>query len=66
MSTRRNKSTASKIFENVIFLAEVFGDKADRDIPKIPVLEMAQCFDLTRSPLHHRYPHRRRNWPLWR
>jgi hypothetical protein len=27
---------------------------------------MAQCFDLVRSPSHHRYPHRRRTWPLWK
>jgi hypothetical protein len=27
---------------------------------------MAQCFELTRSPSHHRYPHRRRTWPLWK
>lgn len=66
MTSIRDKTTASKIFENIIFLAEVFGDKADVDIPKIPVLEMAQCFDLVRSPSHHRYPHRQRTWPLWK
>ena len=65
MTSIRGKTTASKIFENIIFLAEVFGDKADKDIPKIPVLEMAQCFDLVRSPSHHHYPHRRTTWPLW-
>jgi hypothetical protein len=27
---------------------------------------MAQCFDLVRSPSQHRYPHRRRTWPLWK
>lgn len=66
MINTRGDTTASKIFENIIFLAEVFGDKADEDIPKIPVLEMAQCFDLVRSPSHHHYPHRRGTWPLWK
>jgi hypothetical protein len=66
MTRTRSNPTALKIFENIIFLAEVFGDKADEDIPKIPVLEMAQCFDLVRSPSHHRYPQRRRTWPLWK
>ena len=66
MTNTRGNTTASKIFENIIFLAEVFGDKADEDIPKIPVLEMAQCFDLVCSPSHHRYPHRRKTWPLWK
>lgn len=54
MASIENKTTASKIFENIIFLADVFGDKADKDIPKIPILEMARCFDLTPSPSHHR------------
>lgn len=66
MARTRTKTVTAKIFENIIFLAEVFGDRADKDIPKIPVLEMAQCFELTRSPSHHRYPHRRRTWPLWK
>jgi hypothetical protein len=66
MTIVRDKTSASKIFENIIFLAEVFGDKADEDIPKIPVIEMAQCFDLVRSPSHHRYSQRRRTWPLWK
>ena len=62
MTYTRGNTTASKIFENIIFLAEVFGDKADEDIPKIPVLEMAQCFQLSRPPLRHRYRRRRRDW----
>lgn len=46
MAKTRAKRTTGKIFENILFLAEVFGDQADRDIPKLPVLEMARCFDL--------------------
>ena len=46
MTRARQKSPTGKIFDNILFLAEVFGDQADQDIPKMPVLEMAQCFDL--------------------
>jgi hypothetical protein len=42
----REKSMTGKILDNIIFLSEVFGEQADRDIPKLPVLEMAKCFDL--------------------
>jgi hypothetical protein len=66
MDRTRTNTQATDIFENVIFLAEVFGDKADKDIPKIPVLEMAQCFQLSRPPLSDRYRRRRRDWPLWK
>jgi hypothetical protein len=54
-----------KILDNVVFLAEVFGDREDRDIPKIPVLEMARCFDLEppRAPTSRR---RSPDWPLWK
>lgn len=66
MDRKQTNALATNIFENVIFLAEVFGDKADKDIPKIPVLEMAQCFQLSRPPMRHRYRRRRRDWPLWK
>jgi hypothetical protein len=61
-----NKTVTAKIFENIIFLADVFGEMTDQDIPKIPVLEMAQCFDLHPSRSDHRYRRRRRDWPLWK
>ena len=62
----RNNMKTRKIFNNVLFLAEVFGDFPDQDIPKIPVLEMAQCFDL--EPESH-LPKRqslRQDWSLWK
>ena len=61
----RNNMKTRKIFNNVLFLAEVFGDFPDQDIPKIPVLEMAQCFDLLAPPartIRRRPP----DWPLWK
>jgi hypothetical protein len=40
------KSTAERIFENIIFLEDVFGDREDEEIPDIPVLELAKSFEL--------------------
>jgi hypothetical protein len=47
MARRHEKTNAERIFENILFLEEVFGDKADADIPDIPVLEWAKCFELS-------------------
>lgn len=66
MAKTRAKRTTGKIFENILFLAEVFGDQADRDIPKLPVLEMARCFDLQVSRPNHAGRRRSKSWPLWK
>jgi hypothetical protein len=50
MTVVRQKNITAQIFDNVLFLAEVFGDGADQDIPKVPVLEMARCFELAPLP----------------
>jgi hypothetical protein len=55
-----------KILDNILFLAEVFGDQADRDIPKLPVLEMAKCFDLEAPRISRVSRHRTKAWPLWK
>jgi hypothetical protein len=47
MARRYEKTMAGRIFENVLFLEEVFGDKADADIPDVPLLELAKSFDLS-------------------
>jgi hypothetical protein len=47
MTPRHEKTMAGRIFDNILFLEEVFGDKADADIPDVPVLELAKCFDLS-------------------
>ena len=66
MGREREKSMTGKIFDNILFLAEVFGDQADSDIPKLPVLEMARCFDLE-PPRNPRIGRRRsKAWPLWK
>ena len=66
MGREREKSMTGKIFDNILFLEEVFGDQADGDIPKLPVLEMARCFDLEppRNPCIGR--RRSKAWPLWK
>jgi hypothetical protein len=30
----REKTVTAKTFENIVFLAEIFGEKADQEIPK--------------------------------
>jgi len=55
-----------KILDNILFLAEVFGDQADRDIPKLPVLEMAKCFDLEVPRISRVSRRRTKAWPLWK
>jgi CheY-like chemotaxis protein len=58
----REKSMTGKILDNIIFLSEVFGEQADRDIPKLPVLEMAKCFDLEAPKIHRASRPRSRAW----
>jgi hypothetical protein len=47
-------------------LEEVFGDQADSDIPKLPVLEMARCFDLEPPRNIHVSRRRIKAWSLWK
>jgi len=64
MSKSRVKNATEKIFDNILFLAEVFGNQAERDIPKLPVLEMAQCFDLEVPSPNRTSRRRSKAWPL--
>jgi hypothetical protein len=66
MSRGQAENSMHKILDNILFLEEVFGDKADGDIPKLPVLEMARCFEL--EPRRNMRVSRRRTkaWPLWK
>jgi hypothetical protein len=50
MAYVRQKTATGKIFENILFLAEVFGDKAAGDIPKVPIIELAKCFEFPTPP----------------
>jgi hypothetical protein len=42
----QSRSAAQKIFDNIIFLGDIFGDREDEEIPDIPVLELAKSFEL--------------------
>lgn len=66
MGWRHEKTTAGKIFENILFLEEVFGDKPDADIPDVPVLELAKCFELSHPRLVRATRGRQKAWPLWK
>jgi hypothetical protein len=47
MARRHEKTMTGRIFDNILFLEEVFGNKPDADIPAVPILELAKCFDLS-------------------
>ena len=62
---KTSKSTTERIFENIIFLADVFGDLPEKEIPLLPVLEMARCFELVSPHVVHAGLRRKKDWPLW-
>ena len=66
MARRHKKTITERILENILFLAEVFGDKADEDIPDVPVLELAKCFELSHPRSLHANGARHKSWPLWK
>jgi hypothetical protein len=65
MARFREKTVTGEIFENILFLEEVFGDKADEDIPDVPVLELAQCFELSHPRMPRPSRRRSKHWSLW-
>jgi hypothetical protein len=66
MARHREQNSAGRIFENILFLAEVFADRPNEDIPHLPVLEMARCFVLSHPRRVRLQRRRHRDWPLWR
>ena len=60
------KSIAAKILDNIIFLEEIFGNNASQDIPAVPVLELAQCFEQTGLRRTQEYRRASKDWPLWK
>ena len=65
MARLREQTMTGKIFENILFLEEVFGDKADEDIPDVPVLELAKCFELSHPGIKRSSRRRNKHWGLW-
>ncbi len=39
-------SDFQRILENLVFIAEIFANREDEEIPNIPVLELARSFEL--------------------
>ena len=66
MASARQESRLGKIFDNILFLEEVFGNQAEGDIPRLPVLEMARCFDLEAPRVTRVTRRRSKAWPLWK
>lgn len=62
---KTSKTTTERIFENIIFLADVFGEQLEKDIPAWPVLEMARCFELAPVIIAPTGRPRRKDWSLW-
>jgi hypothetical protein len=54
----------AKTFENIVFLAEIFGEKADQEIPKVPMLELASSFELSHPRMARTTRRLRRPWAL--
>jgi hypothetical protein len=66
MAKPREKTVTRRIFDNILFLEEVFGDRADAEIPNVPVLELARCFDLPRPRSEGSSGRRQKEWALWK
>ena len=45
MSSHR-ASDFQKVLENVVFIAEVFGNRPEQEIPDVPFLDLARSFEL--------------------
>jgi len=65
MARRHTKTMTTRIFENILFLEEVFGDKDAAEIPDVPILELAKCFELSRPRTLRAARGRQKAWPLW-
>jgi len=65
MARRHTKTMTTRIFENILFLEEVFGDKDAAEIPDVPILELAKCFELSRPRTLLAARGRQKAWPLW-
>jgi hypothetical protein len=42
----RSETVAEKVFDNLIFIAEIFADREEEEIPDVPLLELARSFEL--------------------
>ena len=65
MARRHTKTMTTRIFENILFLEEVFGDKDVAEIPDVPILELAKSFELSQPRSLRATKGRQKTWPLW-
>jgi hypothetical protein len=65
MARRHTKTMTTRIFENILFLEEVFGDKDAAEIPDVPILELAKSFELSQPRTLRAARGRQKAWPLW-
>ena len=66
MAKLGKRTLTGKIFDNILFLEEVFGDRADNDIPNVPLLELARCFELPGPRAQRPSGRRQKEWSLWK
>jgi hypothetical protein len=66
MARFRAKTITGKIFDNILFLAEVFGEKSNQDIPNVPVLELTKSFELSYPRIRRDSRRVNKPWPLWK
>ena len=62
---RREKTILARTFENILFLAEVFSEAADREVPNVPILELARGCELSRPPVARVSRRQKKRWTLW-
>ena len=65
MARRQAKTMTTRIFENILFLEEVFGYKDAAEIPDVPILELAKSFELSQPRNLRVTKGRQKAWPLW-
>jgi len=64
VSRSLEKTSLEKIFENLHFLVDIFGEKENKDIPNVPFLELARCFELS-TPSDSHLSRRNKPWSRW-
>ena len=65
MATRKTKTASAKIYDNILFLAEAFSDESGNEVPNVPILELARCFELQPPKMRQAARKRIKSWSLW-
>jgi len=62
---RGKKTILARTLENILFLAEVFSEKTDYEVPDVPILELARNFELSHPRIARATRRPRKQWTLW-